>query len=204
VVARLAGSHAVTAAFAFVRGEQPPRGVRVREAATAWPSDRGRPFTLPTGGDFRFVRQIDPITREAAGRAYWLGARWTGAPPLFAAVSSTSDGFVTAIVVYRRVCVLTSRVPAVDRLVGEPVTIADGRPATAAHAKAQPDGQFGVRWHETGVGIRRIGYIGSELTYAGAGERALVVVAGDDHVIATGLDVNEETIPTIATALRRI
>lgn len=154
VVARLAGSHAVTAAFAFVRGGLLPRGVRVREALTPWPRDRGNPFALPTGGDFRVVRQVDPITSEAVGRAYWLGAEWNGAPPLFAAVSSTSDGFVTAIVVYRGACILTSRARAGDRLLGEPVTLADGTAATAAHAKPKPDGQFGLRWHQAGA-VRR-------------------------------------------------
>jgi hypothetical protein len=204
VVARLAGSHAVTAAFAFVRGEPLPRGVRVRAATTPWPPDRGSPFALPAGGDFRVVREVDPITPEAVGRAYWLGAEWDGAPPLFAAVSSTSDGFVTAIVVYHGACILTSTVPAGDRLFGEPVTLADGTPAIVAHAETQPDGQFGLRWHEAGVGIHPIGYMGSELTYAGAGERGLVVVAGDDHVIVTGLGVREDTIADIAATLRRI
>lgn len=204
VVARLAGSHAVTAGFAFVRGQPLPRGVRVREATAPWPSDRGDPFALPTGGDVRVVRQVDPITPEAIGRAYWLGAEWDGAPPLHAAVSSTSDAFGTAIVVYERVCVLTSRVPAGDRLVGEAVTLADGIRATAAHSEAHPDGQFGVRWHEAGAGIHPIGYLGNELTYSGAGERGLVVVAGDDHVIVTGLGVREDTISDIAATLRRV
>ena len=74
VVARLAGSHAVTAAFAFVRGEPPGEATPAR-----------RNFALPTGGDFRVVRQVDPITSDAIGRAYWLGAEWNGAPPRFAA-----------------------------------------------------------------------------------------------------------------------
>jgi hypothetical protein len=204
VVARLAGSHAVTAAFAFARGEQLPRGVRVREASTLWPPDRGNPFVLPTGADFRAVRQVAPVTSEAVGRAYWLGAEWNGTPPLFAAVSSTTDGFVTAIVVYPGACILTSRVRGGDRLVGEPVTLADGTAATAADAKAEPDGQFGLRWHEAGAGIRRIGYVGPELTYAGVGERALVVVAGDDHVIVAGEAISQGTIATITAALRRI
>jgi hypothetical protein len=204
VVARLAGSHAVTAAFAFVRGQQLPRGVRVRESVPPWPSDRGDPFALPTGGDFRLVRQVDPITSNAVGRAYWLGPEWNGGPPLFAALSSTSDGFGTAIVVYRGACILTSRVPAEDGLVGEPVTLADGTPGTAAYAKPKPDGQFGLRWHQAGVGVRRIGYVGSELTYAGAGARALVVVAGDDHLIVTGEAVTQDTVATITADLRRI
>ena len=150
------------------------------------------------------VRQVDPITPEAVGRAYWLGAEWDGAPPLFAAVSSATDGIATAIVVHRGACILTSSVAGGDRLFGEPVTLADGTPATVANAKPQPDGQFALRWHEAGVGIHPIGYVGHELTYAGAGERGLVVVAGEDHVIVTGLDVREDTISNIAATLRRI
>lgn len=76
VVAQLAASHPVTAAFAFMRGEELPRGVRVREEATSWAPERGDPFTLPTGGAFRLVRQIDPLTLHAVDRAYWLGTRW--------------------------------------------------------------------------------------------------------------------------------
>jgi len=204
VVAQLAASYAVTAAFAFVRGDELPRGVRVRERATTWAPERGDPFTLPTGGAFRLVRQIDPITPQTVDRAYWLGHQWDGTPPLFAALSSTSDGFLTAIVVYRGVCVMTSRAPAGDRLVGEPVTTADGTPATAAHAKARPDGQFSLRWHKAEGGIRKLGYLGSELTYAGAGKRGLAIVVGDDHVIVTGKNVDDDTIPTIAAALRMI
>jgi hypothetical protein len=98
----------------------------------------------------------------------------------------------------------TSRAPAGDGLVGEPATTADGTPARAAHANAQPDGQFGLRWHEAGGGIRQIGCLGSQLTYAGTGERALVVVVGNDHVIVVGKDINDDTIPTIAAALRRV
>lgn len=204
VVRRLAGSYAVTAAFAFVSDEPLADGVRVREVTTPWPLDRGNPFALPTGSDFRVVRQVDPITSDGVGHAYWLGADWDGAPPLFAAVSSTSDGFNTAIVVYQSVCVLTSRVHAGHGLVGETVTLADGTPATAAHSKAQPDGQFGLRWHEAGVGIHPIGYLGNELTYAGEGERGLGIVAGADHVIVTGLGVREDTTSNIAATLRRI
>jgi hypothetical protein len=61
-----------------------------------------------------------------------------------------------------------------------------------------------VRWHEAGVGIHPIGYTGQELTYAAAGERGLVVVAGTDHVIVTGLDVRQNTVANIAANLRRV
>jgi hypothetical protein len=203
VVARLAGSHAVTAAFAFVNNKPLPRGVQVREATNPWPSDRGNPFDLPTGGDCRVVRQVDPITPEAIGRANWLGTDKAGTP-LFAATSTTTDGFVTAVIVYQTVCIITSTVPYGDRLLGEAITIGDGTPATAAHARANPDGQFGVRWRGAGGGINRIGYYGPELTYAGAGELGLVVATGDDHIVVTGLGVTTDTAANLAATLRRI
>ena len=203
VVARLAGSLSVTAAFALVRGDALPGRVTVTEVPCSWPATNGELFALPTGTERRVVRQVHPITAATVGRGYWLGDNWDGTPPDFAAVSEAGD-FVVALVVYPRVCVATSTLPVGEELVGRPVTLAGGVTAVTANAPTKPDGQFGTRWRSADGEVHGLGHIGNELTLAGAGDRAVEATTIGDCIIITGSQVEDHSIPTILQALRRI
>lgn len=202
VVARLAGSLSVTAAFAFVRGEALPPNVSVTESTASPPPGSGDVFALPTGTERRIVRQV-PITTGAVGRGYWLGDEWDGLPPDFAAVSEAGD-LVAVLVVYPGICVITSAVRGGEELLGESATLAGGAAAVVAHARTQPDGQFGTRWRDANGSIHPLGHFGNDLTIAGVGERAIEATVGAAHIIITGSHVNDDSIPTTLQALRRI
>lgn len=204
-VARLAGSLAVTAAFAFVRGEAPPPDVTVTESTMSGPAVSGDVFALPTGTERRVVREVHPITSEMVGRGYWLGEEWDGAPADFAAVSVAAGGFVAVLVVYPRICVTTStRTDKGEELVGKPVTLGDGVTAIAADGRTQPDGQFGTRWRREDGSIHPVGHFGNDLTMAGVGQRAVSATVGDDYITITGSQFHDHSIPNVLRALRRI
>ena len=131
VVARLAGSLSVTAAFAVVRGEVITSTMTVTEVHDPEAVMDGRVFALPTGDERRVVRQVDPITREAVGRGYWLGERWDGTPPDFAAVSVAGD-YSAVFVVYPGVSIITSAAEPGKELIGEPVSLG-GRSCRGRH-----------------------------------------------------------------------
>jgi hypothetical protein len=73
------------------------------------------------------------------------------------------------------------------------------------HRQPRPvDGQFGTQWRDNDGDIHPLGHFGNDLTIAGVGERAIEATVGSDHIIITGSHVNDDAIPTILHALRRI